>query len=675
MSAAPRKTAPDRQADLFAWVAPVSPQSDPAVTEIDRSAGVARSHIFRAHCGVTSGSLSTGVAPPHFSPRTPQQEKVRGDGSGDPGTWIPAAGETAVAQSGQEAGDCGLPLRRRVGDPGEQEGSEPAAGSRTAVTAGSPTLRPYQVAALAGVRQALAIALSTVLVLATGCGKTVCFAELARETVARGKRVLVLAHRSELLKQARSKLTDVGVDARIEKAEQRAGNAPVVVASVQSLTAKRLVQFDARQFGLVVVDEGHHALAPSYRAVLEHFAGVPVLGVTATPDRADGKALGEVFSSVAYRYDLREAIRDKWLAPIRARRVVVQGLDLSSVKTRAGDLAQDELAAIMADEGVMQGVASSLFDQAGDRKTIAFCVDVAGAHGLAEMLNRWRPGCARAIDGSADEFVREQLLVDFAAGEFQFLCNCALYLEGFDEPTITCVVIARPTKSRALYTQMVGRGTRLSPGKSDCLVLDMVGNSGRHKLVGPIDALAPGAVSEDVYGEASTLLEAGDCELEEVLAEADVLALKRREEAKAIARAKYFAEEVDPFFGGETPLLPDFDGCEEPATDEQLRDLVDAGVTNPDGISRGDAKRMLSAIQDRRRKGLCSLKQAKLLKRFYVDTRTLTRDDAGILIGILERYKYNPRALASEMTRLESIKPRSWQTTVTATAVEKGNRS
>lgn len=574
---------------------------------------------------------------------------------------------TAYGRGAQKGSSCPTSV-----DPdGQDPDSDRAVGTAGRPASGgvlngpiAPSLRPYQVEAIAGVREQFARGVRrTLLVLPTGSGKTVVFAELIRRVLADGAtRALVLAHRTELLKQALAKLHAVGVMAAIEKAELRARHVPVVVASVQTLQGKRLHALRQSDFGLVVVDEAHHSMARSYRNVLEHFGATPVLGVTATPDRADGKALGELYESVAYQYELRAAIRDRWLAPIRARRVVVQGLDLSSVRTRAGDLAQDELAAIMNAEGIVQGIAGPLLEQAGSRPTVVFCVDVAGAHALAAVLNRHRGACARAIDGSADALERTLTLEGFARGEFQFLVNCALLTEGFDEPSIACVAMCRPTKSRALYTQCVGRGTRLHPGKTDCLLLDFVGNSGKHRLVGPIDALAPGDIAEDVYGEANDLLtDEGD--VEQALLDAEESLRRKREAAAATVRARYFAADVDPFLGDEMPPRNHGDMVDErPATDEQIAQLEAKGFKRfPDGFSRGDASRILRGITERQKRGLSTLKQSQLLKRFHVDTRKLSFADANTLITFLVKHDYNARALESEMRRLESIARRSWQ--------------
>lgn len=528
-----------------------------------------------------------------------------------------------------------------------------------------PTLRPYQVAAIAAIEaQWAAGILCTLLVLATGGGKTVIFAEAARSVVHAGRRALVLAHREELLEQAQSKLADVGVLAGIEKADRRAGRAPTVVASVQSLQGKRLAALDPREFGLVVVDEGHHVMAPSYRKILAHFAGVPILVVTATPDRGDGKGLREVVQTVAYRYELRDAIRDQWLVPIVARRIFVDSIDLSGIKSRAGDLAQDELAEVMAADGAVIGVVVPLLEQAGDRRTIVFAVSVAHAMALAQAICERKPGAARFAHGEMDRAARAELLADYRAGRFQFLVNCALYTEGFDEPSVACVACVRPTKSRALYTQMVGRATRLlgisleesiANGKRDCLVLDMVGNAGRHKLVGPLDALADGDVPDDVRKEAERMLEDDVQDLDGLVDEAAAELERRREEIRRGAHASYFARDVDPFFGeqlGEPYTEP---WALELATIEERTELISIGLKKvPAGLTRGEARQILEADRKRRKLGLATYKQCSLLARFGVDVKTMTKNGASARIGVLAQCDWDLTRASSQLRQIEA---------------------
>lgn len=498
-------------------------------------------------------------------------------------------------------------------------------------------LRPYQRAAVDAVLRDFAVGRRRVLVvMATGLGKTVLFADLVRQELAAGGRVLVLAHRGELLEQAAQKLAVVGVVAALEQGGQRAAaDAGCVVASVQTMRGRRLEQWAPDAFTLIVVDEAHHATAPGYTAVVARFATARVLGVTATPDRLDGAALRDVFEVCSYRYEMRAAIQAGYLAPLVARRVHVEGLDLAGVRTKAGDLDRSELGAVMAAEEHLHGVAVPTLELAGDRRTIVFAVDVAHANALAEVLNRYHPNVARAVDGTARAADRAALLADFRAGAFRVLVNCALFTEGFDEPTISCVVVARPTKSRALYTQMVGRGTRLAPGKSDCLVLDVTGMAGRHRLIGPADVLAGGLVSDDVRAELErSEREPGD--LETWLALAEQRAAERRRQAAITAIARYWAEEIDPFLGD---VAPGPEWSDEPATERQRTAIERAGFRRPpDQLTKAEAARLLDAVAARREAGLCTARQTRLLRRYAIEARSLTLESAGVLIARIEAH-------------------------------------
>lgn len=517
-------------------------------------------------------------------------------------------------------------------------------------------LRPYQVEAIANVERDWSAGHQRVLVVCpTGMGKTHTFAELARRTVACGGRVLVLAHRTELLEQARAKLLEAGCDAAIEQAGRRARGADVVVASVQTLRGARLERFARVAFELIIVDEAHHVRAAGYETILSHFSSARVLGVTATPDRLDGKGLGEVFSTCAYRYELRDAIRDEWLVPIVARRIELEGVDLSEVHTRRGDLDQAELGEVMTSEAALHGVVVPLLRESSGRRTLGFAVDVAHAHALAEVANRYEPGCARALDGTMAADERRRLLAAFRVGKFRVLWNCEVLTEGFDDPGISCVALCRPTKSRALLTQMVGRGTRRADaeGKRDVLVLGIAPSTlGRHSLVCPADVLAGREVSDEVRAELDRLLDAlppgEQLALDEVLANVEDEIAARRERHKATATARYIAEEVDPFVGE----LPELDGATdglyrfspgngEPATSGQRALLEKLGLDKvPDTLTAAEAGRIIGGLEKRKQLGLCSLKQARLLRRAgYANTERLTASEAGRLIpNVLARY-------------------------------------
>lgn len=400
----------------------------------------------------------------------------------------------------------------------------------------------------------------TLLVAATGTGKTVIFSHVAKDFLQRG-RVMVLAHRDELIKQAASKMRDItNVLPTIEKADQWSdeenmhGKPPLVISSIQTQATGRMSRFKSSDFSLVIADECHHSTSDSWSKVLAYYASNPnckILGVTATPDRADGELLGKIFESVADTYDLHEAVEDGYLVPVVPRMVTIDGLDFSRVHTVAGDLNAGELEEAMLFEEPLHGVAYATIEtacglaqdtlrdllDAPDRanklleklngkkpmKCIVFCVSVEHARRMAEIFNRWIPDSADVIHGQLADDDRTKALKKFKDGRTRFLTNCMIATEGFDEPSIEMVVMARPTKSRSLYVQMLGRGTRPAESiasslgelpdaasrvscieqseKPFVIVMDFVGNSGRHELVTTVDIFGEG-YDEDVLARA-----------------------------------------------------------------------------------------------------------------------------------------------------------------------------
>jgi superfamily II DNA or RNA helicase len=368
-------------------------------------------------------------------------------------------------------------------------------------------LHGYQKDAVKAAQGSLRRGKNPLVIMPTGTGKTVVFSELIRRTLGkrRGKRAIVLAHRSELLNQARDRLRSFGLTAEIEQAGQRASDTcQVVVASVQTVAHKKR-RLDREAFDLVVVDEAHHVPASTYQRILKHYR-CPVAGFTATADRLDEKSLGGVFNEVAYAMDMLTAIESGIIVPIIQRTVTVESIDVSRVKTIHGDLSSAELGKVLSKVKVLQGVAVPLLEHMGDRKTLAFAATVQHAHALANVLNRMRPGIARAVDGGDAPEYRARTLADFEAGKFQVLVNCQLFTEGFDMPSVSCVAMARPTQSRLLYAQAIGRATRLCSNKCDALILDFVGNSGKHSLVSSIDLLSRTEESPGVKSAAKKLI-------------------------------------------------------------------------------------------------------------------------------------------------------------------------
>ena len=355
---------------------------------------------------------------------------------------------------------------------------------------GALQMRPYQQAA----REAIHAEWNdgrrrTLLVLPTGTGKTIVFAAVTEDQVRSGSRVLVLAHRGELLEQAADKIKrSTGLASAVEKAEQTCLDSwcRVVVGSVQSLQRPaRLEQFPADYFGTIIIDEAHHAITDGYQRVLEHFPEANVLGVTATPDRGDMRNLGEVFDSLAYEYKLTQAIREGYLCPILAQTIPLQ-LDISQVALSGGDFAVGGLGTAL--DPYLEQIASEMQTACAGRKTVVFLPLIKTSQKFRDILNS-KGFRAAEVNGQSED--RAEILSDFSNGKYNVLCNSMLLTEGWDCPSVDCIVVLRPTKVRSLYSQMVGRGTRLSPetGKKDLLLLDFLWLTERHELCRPADII------------------------------------------------------------------------------------------------------------------------------------------------------------------------------------------
>lgn len=506
-------------------------------------------------------------------------------------------------------------------------------------------LRPYQDAAHDAVLEAFSRHDSVLVDMATGLGKTVLFTGIAHRWTA--GRVLVIAHREELIDQAADKIgrTLGPGEFGIEMGERQSieggsllDKPKVLIASVQTMCReRRQAKFNPGEFGLMIIDEAHHAVARSYRDVIDFVrSGNPqckLLGVTATPKRADQLAMGQLFDHVAYSYQIERAVEDGWLVPVRQELIEVEGLDFSNVKTVAGDLNEGELEAILTEEKNLHAIARPTLDKAGDRPALLFCVSVAHARLMAAILNRYKPYSAEFLSGETPKEMRREVIGRYRSGKLQFLCNCALFLEGFDAPNTALVVMGRPTKSLALYTQVLGRGTRPLPGivddpalvdaagrreaiatsaKPSMTVLDFVGNSGRHKIITSYDVLA-GRWGEPVKAEAKknaqtdskegreplTTEEAMDRAEAELSLSAQVLDRRRRVKAAA---ARYRSQPVNPFGPGSAAPVAVAENVKrrgEPATPNQVRYLVYLGVPRDkaEAMSKGQAGAVISKLQ------------------------------------------------------------------------------
>ena len=480
----------------------------------------------------------------------------------------------------------------------------------------------------------------TLLVLPTGTGKTIVFASVAERCVRDGSRVLILAHRGELLEQAQGKLfRSTGLRSAVEKAEDSSLGSwfRVTVGSVQTLMReKRLAKFSPDHFGHIIIDEAHHCLSDSYQRVLEHFAGAKVLGVTATPDRGDMRNLGQYFESLAYEYSLPRAIRDGFLCPLKAQTIPLR-LDLSGVGIQSGDFKAGDLGTAL--DPYLYQIADEMANYCQGRKTVVFLPLVKTSKKFRDILigKGFR---AAEVNGESQD--RAEILRDFDAGKYDVLCNSMLLTEGWDCPSVDCIVVLRPTKIRSLYSQMVGRGTRLCEGKDHLLLLDFLWHTERHELCHPASLICE---TEEVAKKATENIEqdGGPVDLIEAeeAAKADVVAEREEALAKALEEMKRRKRKlVDPLqfemsIQAEdlSSYVPAFGWEMGPPSDKQRQTLEKLGIL-PDAIeSAGKAALLLDRLGKRREEGLTTPKQIRFLEgKGFRHVGTWQFDDARRLI-------------------------------------------
>jgi len=523
--------------------------------------------------------------------------------------------------------------------------------------------RPYQAEAKEGIFSAFKENNSTLLVMATGLGKTITFAEVADEMLSKG-RVMVLAHRAELIFQAQEKIKMVtGHEPEIEMADLHTqvygfNKSPIVVSTIQTQIAGmngdgRMTKFEPKDFSLLVIDEAHHSAAKSYRKVIDYYRQNPelkILGVTATPDRADEIALGKIFDSVAYEYDIKNGIDDGWLVDIHWRPVYVDGLDYSHIRTVAGDLNQGQLAEELERYENLHRMAEPVITETKDKKTLIFTVSVEQAEKFAEMLNRWKPDSASWVCGKTDKDERARIFRDFRDGRFQYLVNVGVATEGFDEPSIEYVVLGRPTKSRSLCAQMIGRGTRTLPGvvnsgqtpddrkalislseKPFLTVLDFAGNAGRHRLITPADILG-GNYNDEVVERAKKNISkqgTGDLLTELQKAEKELEAERRKRVAEEQGqllrvRAQYSTARINPFdvLDLEPTREKGWNKGRQPSA-KQVAYLKHLGI-DTSGLSFTHASQIIDRCIKNRSEGLATFKQCKVLSKYGYDSKEFT---------------------------------------------------
>lgn len=485
-------------------------------------------------------------------------------------------------------------------------------------------LRPYQQAAREAVEAHWADGYNrTLLVLPTGCGKTIVFAHITADCVRQGNRVLILAHRGELLDQAADKIHKaVKLGCAVEKAEETCLGSwyRVVVGSVQTLMReRRLSQFAPDYFGTIIIDEAHHAISDSYQRILNHFPDARVLGVTATPDRGDMKNLGAVFQSLAYEYTLPKAIKEGYLSPIRAMTIPLK-LDLTGVSVQAGDFKAADVGNAL--DPYLYQIADEMAKYCMERRTVVFLPLVKISQKFRDILCS-RGFRAAEVNGESQD--RAETLSAFERGETNVLCNSMLLTEGWDCPAVDCIVVLRPTKVRALYSQMVGRGTRLYPGKDHLLLLDFLWHTERHELCHPANLICE---NEEVAKQMTANLEeaAGSAvDLEEAERAASEDFVQQREEALAKQLSEMRSRKkklVDPLQFEMSIQAEDLSGYVPafgwemgPPSEKQTKTLEKLGILPDEIESTGKAQKLLDRLAKRREEGLTTPKQIRLLER------------------------------------------------------------
>lgn len=510
-------------------------------------------------------------------------------------------------------------------------------------------LRPYQEEAVKAIRTRFVEGdRSTLLILPTGCGKTVTFGMIARKMVEKQRKVLILAHRAELIDQAVSKLDVLGVEAAVEMGERRARSIfepDCVVATVQTMQRQRLALWKRDHFDLIITDEAHHATATSYQNIYRHFGGCRHLGVTATADRADQDNLGSVFESVAYEMSLWDAMTAPDPGPYLSRLKFCQcnvDIDLRDIRTTGGDFNLGDLESRI--KPLIETLANAVKQEIGDRRTLIFCPDVGSSQAMATALESlglsftWTSG---------DDPLRADKVKALSKGSIQGLVNCALLTEGFDCPAISAVVLCRPTKSRSLYAQMVGRGTRLAHNKKDCLIVDFNYLTAKHDLVQPADLFDTSHTDPEVLALVQEKTKkAKGVDLLTAIEEAETehrerLAVKIKAREREIKYRKRAYDPLDYFHAMDIPMRGRLSMDTHPATEGQKRALANMtkGRLDVEKLTKTQASTLMGTLIPRMKAGLASEPQVHFLIALGVDAREargLTRAQASETINRLK---------------------------------------
>lgn len=518
--------------------------------------------------------------------------------------------------------------------------------------------RPYQDAAVSSVFKEFKSGKdATLVVMATGTGKTVVAGTVAKKCREMGRRCLFLAHTDNLLYQAQNSFTRFGLSTAIEMANLDAkesaffGNKPdVVLGSIQTLRGARLKTWPKDEFGLMITDECHHGRAATYESIFNWFTGTWHMGLTATPDRGDGKNLGAIYESIAFEYNLKKAIREGYLVPI-VQSVCQTDVDLKNLRTTGGDYNEGDLVERISPH--IEKLVDAAVNEIGDRKTAVFTPDVGTAQLASDAFNH--KGKRAAWIAGMPRMSREQqkeVLEAYAQGDLDILCCAQKLAEGWDDPPTSCVVIMRPTKKRSMFAQMIGRGTRLSPGKTDCLIVNFAWETtAQHELCTTMELFDDSEVDDGVMAVATRMAKEKKNEgrsLMDIFDEAEKE--YRRVEGLKIkmsgSKANYEKFVFDPVGVGKligVQLKQDYHlNSGTPLSEKQDAYLRSMGLESTDGLNRIGASRTIEAMLQRREKGLATIKQVRFAISLGMDpvsARDMLFSDASAIIDELKRRK------------------------------------
>lgn len=485
----------------------------------------------------------------------------------------------------------------------------------------------------------------TLIVLATGTGKTIVFSSLTNDCVKDGKRVLVLAHREELLDQASNKLESIcHIKPQIEKASLHASkSSKIVVASMSSMAqSNRLKRFKKDDFDIIIIDEAHHVLSKSYKKIFTHFNKSKVLGVTATPNRHDKKKLGTFFDSLAYEYTIKQAVDDHYLVPLKALTIPLK-IDISKVKvTKYGNYEEKQLGNTL--EPYLDKIAKNIDKYAKNRKTVIFVPLIKTAHKMVKIMND-NGFKAIEVDGKSKD--RKDIIHDFENGKYNVIVNSMLLTEGWDCPSVDCVIVLRPTQSTTLYTQMIGRGVRPYKDKEDLLILDFLWQTYNHDLCRPTVLVGSNnettkKMQEKLDKETGKEHDLGDLEKRttsdinnQMIGMFKLMSNKQKQMINPLTLGIMLQSEE--LMNYEDNFISD----KKMPTQSQIDILISNGIDITAVQSRGEAAAIIKEILDRKDKGLCTINQLKTLQGLGFETaHTWSFKTASKMIELLCKHNW-----------------------------------